>query len=66
MNIEDVALIQIRSVDEVLEDVHMTRARHRDVINSVELIKKALLETKTLRNKLSGNNSKGNPEEKQE
>lgn len=49
MNIEDIALIQIKSLDEILEDVDMSRAGHRDVINDVEIIKKALDEMKILR-----------------
>lgn len=53
MNIEDVALIQVKSIDEILEDVDLPRARHRDVINCVDMINKALQETKELRKELN-------------
>ncbi len=53
MHIEEVALIQVKSIDEVLEDVEMSRSRHRDIINAVEIIRKALEETKVLRSEIS-------------
>lgn len=53
MNIEDAALTQVKSIDEILEDVHLSRARHRDVINCVDMINKALEEMKAMRQELS-------------
>lgn len=52
MDIEKIALAEIEILDEILEDISLSRARHKSIINSVKIIKSALLETSQLRDEI--------------
>jgi hypothetical protein len=49
MNTEDYAEKALASVDEILEDIDLTRARHNDISNSIDILKEAITELRHMR-----------------